>query len=495
MPIKLCRRSSRNGREVREVIYDHPVAYALTREPNYEQTPITWVEYLIASMALRGNAYNEITMSNTGAKIELWPLQPAGVSVKRKELNPGSKVRPLVYEYTCETSKETLDPGVMLHVPLYGDGVVGKSPISLARQGIGLGLAAEGFGATWFGHGSQPSGILVHPGKIGDKARQQLKAALKGEHGGINNANKVMVLEDGMEWKQIGIAPEDAQFLETRTFQITDIARWFGVPPHMLGELGRATWNNVEQLSIEFVTYTLRPYLIRIEQEINRKLLKNEPDLYVRFSVDALLRGDSAARYARYEIGHRIGIFNINDILELEDRNPIDDDLGEMRFVQSNMMTLENAANAKPPNQPAPQEKKPPGDENSKNSSERVLSVMLRDVFGRTVHRETAALRRVFTKEPEKISDGVAKFYRDHEAAIARDIGPVAECARELLGVAVSVADESVRIANDSRSTLLALLSTSHAPNALEDLLARWDQHRANNLAAEMIERWLSGSK
>lgn len=489
LPIKLCRRSSRNGREVAERVYDHPVAYALSREPNYEQTPITWTEYLVASMALRGNGYNEITMSPDGKHVELWSLQPAGMSVKRKEDDPA---RSLVYKYTNETTQTDLEPRQVLHIPLYGDGIVGKSPISLARQGIGLGLAAEGYGATHFGHGSQPSGILTHPGKIGDKARQQLKDAIRGEHGGVKNANKVMVLEGGMTWTQIGLAPEDSQFLETRQFQVTDIARWFGIPPHMLGEMGRATWNNVEQLAIEFVTYTLRPYLIRIEQEINRKLLKGEPDLYVKFSVDALLRGDSAARFARYEIGHRIGIFSPNDILELEDRNPIDDEHGELRFVAANMITLENAAKAKAPGEPAPKpdEPAPEPKEDKAESSERVLSVMLRDVFGRAVHRETTALRRVFAKEPTKISEGVAKFYREHEAAIARDMTPAAECAAELLGVTVVIADEAARITADSRSALLGMLTAGHTPNAFEEFLTAWDQYRANNLAAELIERW-----
>ena len=493
LPIKLCRRSERNGREVRETVYDHPVAYALNREPNYEQTPMTWCEYLIASMALRGNGYNEITWSDSRQQVELWSLQPAGMTVKRREGDPTAKTRPLSYQYTVETSTITLEPKQVLHVPLYGDGVVGKSPISLARQGIGLGLAAEGFGATWFGHGSQPSGILTHPGKIGDKLRTKMREAIEERHGGISNANRIMVLEDGMTWTQIGVAPEDAQFLETRQFQITDIARWFGIPPHMLGEMGRATWNNVEQLAIEFVTYTLRPYLIRIEQEINRKLLKDSPDLYVKFSVDALLRGDSAARFARYEIGHRIGMFNINDMLELEDRNPIDDELGELRFVQANMMTLDNASKAKPEGQPNPKEAAPPADKDE--SSKRALLVMLRDVFGRAVHRETTALRRVFSKEPDRIADSVAKFYRDHEPAIARDLGPAAECARELFGVVVSVAAEASRVVVDSRTTLLGLLATSHAPNAFEELLVAWDDHRANNLAAELIERWTDVSE
>lgn len=489
LPIKLCRRSERNGREVRETVYDHPVAYALNREPNYEQTPMTWCEYLIASMALRGNGYNEISWGKTEDKrVELWSLQPAGMSVKRQEIDPTAKTRPLTYEYTVETSKIVLEPSQVLHVPLYGDGVVGKSPISLARQGIGLGLAAEGFGSTWFGHGSQPSGILTHPGKIGDKLRTKMREAIEERHGGISNANRIMVLEDGMTWTQIGVAPEDAQFLETRQFQITDIARWFGIPPHMLGEMGRATWNNVEQLAIEFVTYTLRPYLIRIEQEINRKLLKNEPDLYVKFSVDALLRGDSAARFARYEIGHRIGMFNINDVLELEDRNPIDDELGELRFVQANMMTLDNAAKAKPQGQPEPKEKAPASD---KEKSERVLMVMLRDVFGRSVYRETTALRRIFGKEPEKIADSVQRFYRDHESGIARDLVPVAECFRELVGVVVEIAGEAARIANESRTALLGLLASSHAPAAFDDLLTAWEEHRAKNLAVELIERWI----
>jgi HK97 family phage portal protein len=496
LPIKVCRRYHENGRKKTEIIDDHPVSEALTVEPNGEQTPIVWMEYLVASMALRGNAYNEISMSPDGKRVELWPLQPAGMSVKRKESSPESRNRPLVYKYTAETTSADLDSGAVLHIPLYGDGIVGKSPISLARQGIGLGLAAEGFGATWFGHGSQPSGILVHPGKIGDNARQQLKQAIRGEHGGVNNANKVMVLEGGMEWKQIGIAPEDAQFLETRQFQVTDIARWYGIPPHMLGEMGRATWSNVEQLNIEFVTYTLTPYIVRIEQELKRKLLRGERGMYVKIVVDGLLRGDSAARFDRYEKGNRMGVYSINDILELEDRNPIDDDLGELRFVQANMQTLENAAKAKP--EPAPQ--KPGGNpeptEDKPDPSERVLSVMLRATMDRMVHRETKAIRRVFSKERESvdrettIADGVTKFYSDHEFVIERELSPISDCFQEVFGTEIAVRDEASRIAADSRTTLLGLLGRDHAPEAFEELLAAWDQHRANNLASELIERW-----
>lgn len=486
LPIKLCRRSERNGREVRETVYDHPVAYALTREPNYEQTPMTWAEYLIASMALRGNGYNEIALSSNTNQIELWSLQPAAMSVKRKEMDPSARTRPLVYEYTCETVKTELDPAQVLHVPLYGDGVVGKSPISLARQGIGLGLATEGYGATWFGNGSRPSGVFVHPGKIGDKARKQWKEALDSEHGGVENANKVLVLENGMTWTQIGIAPEDAQFLETRQFQVVEIARWFGIPPHMLGEMGRATWNNVEQLAIEFVTYTLRPYLIRIEQELNRKLLKGEPDLYVKFNVDALLRGDSAARFARYEIGHRIGMFNINDMLELEDRNPIDDELGELRFVQSTMQTLDNASKAGPQGQPSPKESEP----KPKDGGSRALAVVLRDVLGRAVQRETAALRDAMTKEPDRVEAAVRKFYTTHEMRLARDLGAVAECAKELGLPAISPGDVAASIVSESRTTLLGLLASSHGPGGLDELLTAWDGHRANNLALSLMEGW-----
>ena len=233
----------------------------------------------------------------------------------------------------------------MLHIPGLGfDGLVGYSPIAMAKNAIGMAIACEEYGAKFFANGAAPGGVLEHPGTIKDP--QRVRESWQSTFGGSGNANKIAVLEEGMKYTPIGISPEQAQFLETRKFQINEIARIFRVPPHMVGDLEKSSFSNIEQQSLEFVKYTLDPWVIRWEQSIQRSLLsKDEKAVYfVKFNLEGLLRGDYQSRMNGYAIGRQNGWMSANDIRELEnlDRIP-EEDGGDLYLINGNMLPLQNA--------------------------------------------------------------------------------------------------------------------------------------------------------
>ena len=233
----------------------------------------------------------------------------------------------------------------MLHIPGLGfDGLVGYSPIAMAKNAIGMAIACEEYGAKFFANGAAPGGVLEHPGTIKDP--QRVRESWQSTFGGSGNANKIAVLEEGMKYTPIGISPEQAQFLETRKFQINEIARIFRVPPHMVGDLEKSSFSNIEQQSLEFVKYTLDPWVIRWEQSIQRSLLsRDEKAVYfVKFNLEGLLRGDYQSRMNGYAIGRQNGWMSANDIRELEnlDRIPAEDG-GDLYLINGNMLPLKNA--------------------------------------------------------------------------------------------------------------------------------------------------------
>ena len=233
----------------------------------------------------------------------------------------------------------------MLHIPGLGfDGLVGYSPIAMAKNAIGMAIACEEYGAKFFANGATPGGILEHPGTIKDP--QRVRESWQNTFGGSGNANKVAVLEEGMKYTPISISPEQAQFLETRKFQINEIARIFRVPPHMVGDLEKSRYSNIEQQSLEFVKYTLEPWLVRWEQSMIRALISNSEKAayFIKFNVDCLLRGDYQSRMNGYAIGRQNGWMSANDIRELEnlDRIPAEEG-GDLYLINGNMTKLKDA--------------------------------------------------------------------------------------------------------------------------------------------------------
>ena len=331
----------------KEKAVEHPLYFLLHDEPNPEMTSFVFRETLMTHLLLWGNAYAQIIRNGKGEIMALYPLMPDRMTVDRDE-----KGR-LYYEYmvssddapTMKGGTVKLPPSEVLHIPGLGfDGLVGYSPIAMAKNAIGMAIACEEYGAKFFANGAQPSGVLEHPGTIKDPSR--VRESWTQTFGGSQNANKVAVLEEGMKYTPISISPEQAQFLETRKFQINEIARIFRVPPHMVGDLEKSSFSNIEQQSLEFVKYTLDPWVSRWEQSIVRSLLTAEEkkQYFVKFNVDGLLRGDYQSRMNGYAIGRQNGWMSANDIRELENLDRIPEELGgDLYLINGNMTKLADA--------------------------------------------------------------------------------------------------------------------------------------------------------
>ena len=344
LPLHLYRYKEDGGKEK---AIDHPLYQLLHDEPNPEMSSFVFRETLMTHLLLWGNAYAQIIRNGKGEIVALYPLMPNKMTVSRDEDGQ------LYYTYQKsqdELPKDggytvTLHPSDVLHIPGLGfDGLVGYSPIAMAKNAIGLAIATEEYGSKFFANGAAPSGVLEHPGTIKDPSR--VRESWQQTFGGSANSNKIAVLEEGMKYTPISISPEQAQFLETRKFQINEIARIFRVPPHMVGDLEKSSFSNIEQQSLEFVKYTLDPWVIRWEQSIHRTLLTaDEKKVYfVKFNVEGLLRGDYQSRMSGYATARQNGWMSANDIRELEnlDRIPAEDG-GDLYLINGNMLPLARA--------------------------------------------------------------------------------------------------------------------------------------------------------
>ena len=344
LPLHLYRYKDGGGKEK---AIDHPLYRLLHDEPNPEMSSFVFRETLMTHLLLWGNAYAQIIRNGKGEIMALYPLMPNKMRVDRDEHGK------LYYEYShssdeAGTMKNTtvrLTPYDVLHIPGLGfDGLVGYSPIAMAKNAIGMAIACEEYGAKFFANGAAPSGVLEHPGVIKDP--QKVREAWQSQFGGSANSNKVAVLEEGMKYTPISISPEQAQFLETRKFQINEIARIFRVPPHMVGDLEKSSFSNIEQQSLEFVKYTLDPWVIRWEQSLSRILFTDEEKktLFFKFSVEGLLRGDYQSRMNGYATARQNGWMSANDIRELENMDKIPaEEGGDLYLINGSMLPMQNA--------------------------------------------------------------------------------------------------------------------------------------------------------
>lgn len=344
LPLHLYKYTASGGKEK---ALSHPLYFLLHDEPNPEMSSFVFRETLMTHLLLWGNAYAQIIRNGKGEVIALYPLMPNRMRVDRDSKGE------LYYSYTRYSDEApaingmtvTLRPSDVLHIPGLGfDGLVGYSPIAMAKNAIGLAMATEEYGAKFFANGAAPGGVLEHPGTIKDP--QKVKESWNMAYQGSSNAHRVAVLEEGMKYQPIGISPEQAQFLETRKFQINEIARIFRIPPHMIGDLEKSSFSNIEQQSLEFVKYTLDPWVIRWEQAISRSLLRTDEKklLFAKFNVDGLLRGDYTSRMNGYAIGIQNGFMCPNDARALEDMDLIPDELGGNKFLcNGNMVDLARA--------------------------------------------------------------------------------------------------------------------------------------------------------
>ena len=344
LPIHLYQYTDTGGKEK---AIKHPLYFLLHDEPNPEMTSFVFRETLMTHLLLWGNAYAQIIRNGKGEVIALYPLMPNRMTADRDANGQ------LYYQYqsskdeapTIKGTTVILKSSDVLHIPGLGfDGLVGYSPIAMAKNAIGMAIACEEYGAKFFANGATPGGILEHPGTVKDPAR--IRESWNATFGGSNNSSKVAVLEEGMKYTPIAISPEQAQFLETRKFQINEIARIFRIPPHMVGDLEKSSFSNIEQQSLEFVKYTLEPWLVRWEQSMVRSLLspKEKQKYFIKYNVDGLLRGDYQSRMNGYAIGRQNGWMSANDIRSLENLDLIPSEKGgDLFLINGNMTKLEDA--------------------------------------------------------------------------------------------------------------------------------------------------------
>ena len=331
----------------KEKAIGHPLYLLLHDEPNPEMSSFVFQETLMTHLLLWGNAYAQIIRNGKGEVVALYPLMPNRMTVDRDSSGQ------LFYSYqmnnsdapTMKAGTVILKPSDVLHIPGLGfDGLVGYSPIAMAKNAIGLAIATEEYGAKFFANGATPGGLLEYPGTVKDPDR--VRESWNKGFSGSQNAGKVAILEEGMKYTPISIAPEQAQFLETLKFQINEIARIFRVPPHMVGDLEKSSFSNIEQQSLEFVKYTLDPWVVRWEQSLSRALFTPEEKkkYFVKFNVEGLLRGDYQSRMKGYATARQNGWMSANDIRELEnlDRIPAEEG-GDLYLINGNMLPLVHA--------------------------------------------------------------------------------------------------------------------------------------------------------
>ena len=332
----------------KEKAVNQPLYWLLHDEPNPEMSSFSFRETLMTHLLLWGNAYAQIVRNGRGEVVALYPLMPDRMVVDRDARGR------IYYEYTRSDSDANtlgkkssviLSPEDVFHIPGLGfDGLVGYSPIAMAKQAIGMGLACDEYGAAFYQNGAQPGGVLEHPNVVKDPKR--VRESWNAIYQGSRNAHRIAVLEEGMTYKPISISPEQAQFLETRKFQIDEIARIFRVPPHMIGDLEKSSFSNIEQQSLEFVKYTLAPWISRWEQAIQRSLLlmSERTRYFARFNVEGLLRGDYQSRMNGYAVARQNGWMSANDIRELESLDLIPAEQGgDLYLINGNMTKLEDA--------------------------------------------------------------------------------------------------------------------------------------------------------
>ena len=460
----------------------HPLT-DLLHYPNETQTEFSYFETLMGYVLTWGNAYAEIVRAPaTGRVVSLHIMRPDRVT---------PKIRRGRLEYDVKTDNMgivTLPAEKVLHIKAVGDGIAGYSQIRLAREAIGLGLAAEQHGAKFFGNDATPGGILAHPGRLKKETAERLRGSWEKVHRGSGNAHRVAVLEEGMTWQAIGLPNNDAQWLESRKFSIAEVARIYSVPLHMLGDLERATFSNIEHQGIEFSKFSILPWAIRIEQEVNRKLLLDAERgrVYVKHNLDGLQRGDAASRASFYNTLFQIGALSQNDIRALEEQNPIDG--GDVYFVPLNLRPSDeppepDEPDPEPPPAPDPEpEPDQPEDDEAMRSALRDLVV---DGLRRVVSREAVQARKA-AKDPGAFLDWLDNFYGQTEK--------LSGCLRPAMRAVEAAGYEPGDILGDhvqrSRDELLEVAGGSTADTLADNvdtLVGEWQNTRPHQTAWAVI--------
>lgn len=519
LPLKVHRRTDGGREDAR----DHPMWELLHDRPNTEQTSQLWREMLQAHLLLWGNAYCEIQRTEDRSRvIGLWPLLPDRTSVKRLGLR---KIYTTTIPEGDGVSQVSLAAEDVLHIPGLGfDGLRGYSPLTLFREAIGLGIAMETYTAKWYGSGAHIGGFLEHPEELGDEAYRRIKSQIE-QRRGLDQAHRLLFLEEGMKYKSLGETPEHSQLKDSRIFQVQDVGRIFGVPPHQLYDTDRAFQSNVEDMGIEFVQYTLRGWLVRWEQVYNWSLFTpaERRTLYAEHEVDGLLRGNFKARMEGYEIARRQGLITPADVARRENwAPPADDRYATSYLVQQNQVMITAGGEIVPLNSPTGSA--PP----SREAGGAAFRSRLHEAFHDVVHAATArfvngvvgSVRRAIAEhspaegeEPaalvawtgEYFGESTESFFRDallapmaaFMAAVAREalveVGAEVQadvldreirgrCCREILSA------QSVQRVMELRAAAAKALRDEGIPG-LEATVAGWEDQLPGALARDLVSR------
>lgn len=406
LPLILYRRKGK-GKERAD---DHPLYSIMHDQPNPEMTSMVFRETSMGHLGLWGNSYSG-KASNGAGKVQLWPLRPDKIEVKRIDGN-------LWYLYNKSGGIQPIPRRDILHIPgLSYNGISGLSPIGQAREAIGIAFGAEETAARFYGQGMRAGGVFTHPEQLGKDALENLKQSIKDSIGGSGKFHNPLVLEEGMKWEQLTIPPNDAQFIETRKWQLEEVARCYRVPLHLLGHLDRMSYNNVEQLGIDFVVHTLRPWLIRTEQNYNQQLLtekERKAGYFFEHKIDGLLRGDSKSRNESYATAVQWGWMSRNDVRELENLNPQEG--LDTYLVPLNMISAE-AAEAQPMEPPAP-----PQNEDEEDSERCTCkhSIEQRNFEGEREEKAVEHIQRLRESFHQLFKDGAQRVINKEVKAIQR---------------------------------------------------------------------------
>lgn len=342
LPLLTYRELAAGGKERAK---DHHLYPVLHRRPNPEMTSFTWRQTIAAHVVAWGNGYSEIIRDGTGRVREVWPLRPDRMVVERHP-----ETLAIQYRYRKSSGSEVLLRASQVHHVrgLGFDGLVGYPVLTLMRNTLDLAQAVEKYGSHTFKNGARPHVVLVHPNNLSAQGKTNLAESYEENHAGPENAGRTAVLEEGVQLHQVGFPPEDAQFLSTREFSVTEFARWLGLPPHKLYDLKRATFSNIEQQALEYLLDSLNPWLVNTEQQMLLDLFDPRDDAFPEFERNALLQVDARSRALFYQVMRWMGVMNADDIASRENLNPLPDGLGKVYMVPMNMTPLDQARSLSP---------------------------------------------------------------------------------------------------------------------------------------------------
>jgi HK97 family phage portal protein len=479
LPLFLLKRLKPRGKEQAT---SHSLYGVLHDVANPEMDAYLVRETMTAHLVGWGKAFAKIDYDIDGQVSALWPIHPARVSVLR------DRNKQLIFEVTLpDGQKKTYQWFEILYLrALSPDGINVYTPIKLAKEGIGLALAAEGFGASLFGNGATPNGVLQTDKALSDKAYNRLKEDWSGNHQGISNANKFDILEEGLKWQTTSIPNDDAQFLQTRVFQVEEVGRWYRIPNMMLNMSGaNSTYASVEAFGLQFVIYTLYPWLVRWEKGISMQLLleRERKTLFAEHAMSAILRGDTNSRFAAYGTGRQWGWLSVNDIREFENMNPIDG--GDTYLSPSNMVNVSEPSKI-----------------------QRSYLPVLIDAIQRVLRREAndvrAAVQKILIKRgAEEFTDWMGEFYREHQEFIVRNLMPAALTYAEMVANGMDLSAVNIKVTESLR--LFALrragqvqeqfknaLHEAEPARAIEGIMDGWDSTYVERIAKMEISRQTS---